>query len=119
MRAVAIDPLNRSVTELDLDGSVESICASLDCAMFQIAHVFETGDTLYVDEDGISRAQDALAGRDGAERAFAFDVDAHQPFYGRGVILGPEDEEGRHTATPPRSCRRQGFRPSPSLLPAP
>lgn len=97
MRAIIIDPFKRSVLETDIDGSAKSICEALGCDMLEIAHQFETGDTLYVDENGIARAQDATSGSDDAERAFAFDVGAHQAFFGKGVILGPEDENGSNT----------------------
>jgi hypothetical protein len=97
MRAIIIDPFKRSVMETDIDGSAGSICEALGCDVLEIAHQFETGDTLYVDESGLSRAQDALNGSEDGERAYAFDVGAHQPFLGKGVILGPEDQTGRHT----------------------
>jgi hypothetical protein len=97
MRAIIIDPFNRSVLETDIDGSAASITELLGCDMLQIAHRFETGDTLYVDEEGLIKAQDALQGSDEGERAFAFDVGAHQPFVGKGVILGPENSKGSHT----------------------
>lgn len=109
MRAIIIDPFRRSVLETDLDGSATSVTEALSCDRMQIAHEFETGDTLYVDEDGISRGIDALRGREAEERAYAFDVGAHQPFLGRGVILGPEDGEGRHTDAVIHTSRLSGI----------
>jgi hypothetical protein len=96
MRAIVIDPFEKSVLEVDLPGSAQSICAALNCDMMEIAVVFETGDVLYVDEEGTLKAEDALQGAAEGERAFGFDVGAHQVFLGKGVILGPENEHG-HT----------------------
>jgi hypothetical protein len=97
MRAIIIDPFKRSVLETDIDGSAAAITELLECNQLQIAHRFETGDTLYVDEEGLIKAQDALQGSEEGERAFAFDVGAHQPFVGKGVILGLENDKGSHT----------------------
>jgi hypothetical protein len=97
MRAIIIDPFKRSVLTTDIDGSAASIVEALGCDMLQIGHRFETGDTLYVDEDGLAKAQDALRGAEDGERAFAFDIGARHFFVGKGVILGPENDRGSHT----------------------
>ena len=109
MRAIIIDPFRRSVLETEIDGSVASLREALSCDCMQIAHEFETGDILYVDEDGIARGIDALRGMEAEERAHAFDVGAHQSFLGRGVILGPEDGEGRHTDAVIHTSRLSGI----------
>jgi hypothetical protein len=59
-----------------------------------MVYEFETGDSLYVDEDGGLRAQEAIARGDDVERAAAFDVGAQRTFLGKGVVLGPEDGLG-------------------------
>ena len=49
-----------------------------------IAHVFDNGDTLMVDDEGLLKPHDK----------FVHVVGAHQPFAGNGVIVGPCDDEG-------------------------
>lgn len=55
----------------------------------EMAHVFPSGDVLYVDEEGLTKE---LAPRPG-DKATCFCVYAHQVFAGRGLIVG-EDERG-------------------------
>ena len=62
MRAIVIDPFEKSVLEVDLPGSSQSICAALNCDMMGIAVVFETGDVLYVDEEGAQKAEENQKG---------------------------------------------------------
>lgn len=96
IRALLIDPSFQSVREAFIDGGFESLQEAVGGSI-EIAHDFPNGDVLYVDEDGLAKAHDAMSGRDDASRAYMFDVGAHQPFAGRGVIVGAEDAEGRHT----------------------
>lgn len=62
----------------------------------QLAHVFENGDHLYVNENGLHDLPEALEGKMEIERAYLFDLGAHQAFAGKGVIVGAEDQSGLH-----------------------
>jgi len=95
MRALIIDPARQTVSEADLDMSLRSLQEAVG-GNIEVAHEFPNGDVLYVNEEGLSRAEDALEGKDDPERAFWFDIDAHQPFAGRGIVVGPEGSAGRH-----------------------
>lgn len=96
MNVILIDPFNRSVIKTAVEADFSSICELIGAARLEFAYAFETGDVLYVNGDGLARAEDAMLGRDEGEHAFAFDVGAHQPFFGKGVVVGPADSEGRH-----------------------
>lgn len=96
IKAVLIDPALQSVRETFIGHGLEALQEAVG-GMVEIAHEFPNGDVLYVDEEGLLKAQDAILGREDAARAFVFDIGAHQPFAGRGVIVGAEDEDGRHT----------------------
>lgn len=56
----------------------------------QIAHIFPSGDVLYVDEEGLTKDLTPGPGK----MATCFCVHAHQVFAGKGLIVG-EDERGR------------------------
>lgn len=95
MRAILIAPERAELSEADLDMSIDALQAAVG-GLIETAHVFDNGDVLYVDENGLSLMGEALQGRAEAAHAFMFDIGAHQPFAGRGVIVGVEDGQGRH-----------------------
>lgn len=96
MRAIQIRPTAQTVEEIDIDMTVGSIQEAVGGGMMEIAHEFDNGDVLYVNEDGLGHGQEALAGAEGrSEFAAYFDLGLHQPFAGPGVIVGGE-VDGRH-----------------------
>jgi len=98
MKAILIVPSVQRVEEIDLDMSYQALSEAVGGPL-EIAHVYENGDTLYVHEEGLLEHREIMAGRlPAGENAFAFELGLHQPFFGKGVIVGPEDAEGRHTA---------------------
>lgn len=95
MRAISIDPMQRVVLEVEVDGGEDPDVASfLDAQAVEPVFVFETGDVLLLDIDSEARAQDALWGSDDASRAFSFDIGAESPFYGPALIVGRGSSHG-------------------------
>lgn len=95
MRALIIDPARQSLREGDMDTNLDSLQEAVGGSI-ELAYEFANGDVLYVNEDGISRAEEALQGKETPEWAFWFEIGAHQPFAGRGLVVGAEDEHGQH-----------------------
>lgn len=95
MRAIIIDPFHQSISECDIDMSLASLQTAVG-GPIEYAFEFENGDVLYVNEEGLLRSDDAMSGKDSPEFAHLFDVEAHQPFAGRGLVVGAEDEHGKH-----------------------
>lgn len=92
MRALLIDPFEQTITVIDYDGSLDML-QKLVGGNIEIAHIFDNEDTLFVNEEGLALQEDAIKGKAEAWRSCAFDIGAHQPFSGRGVIVGEEIDE--------------------------
>lgn len=92
-----------------MDGTAAAVSQIVGGHRLHTAFEFETGDTLYVDEDAFAKGHDAILGLDDEGRAYAFDIGAHQSFLGKGVILGPEDGRGRHTGAVMLTSRLAGI----------
>ena len=79
MRAIIIDPVLRTVEPYTVDRRLASLQAAVG-GLIAFATDLDTGDVLYVNDEGLFADQPkffALAG-------------AHQPFAGRGLLVGPE-----------------------------
>jgi hypothetical protein len=98
MRAILIDPEHRSIAEIQIDGSIDSICAALGCESFEghpwLNGSLETGgDTIYGDAHGLFT--------DPPPRYF-FQVDVDPPGRaatisacpGKGLVVGVDREGG-------------------------
>lgn len=94
MRVILIDPANKTVVEAEQGTMYEDLTEAVK-GMIEIAHVFQNEDVLYVNEEGLLELEEALRGSAEIERAYLFDVGAHQPFAGRGIIVG-EEVDGVH-----------------------
>lgn len=94
MKAILINATAKTVTEVDIDKSKygQHSCQPYydligeECNMIQIATELPNGDTIFVDEESLLR--DSMYTRGW------FDVDAHQPFCGSGVVVGTDEETG-------------------------
>ncbi len=91
MKAIFIDPVNQTVSYVNISTS-DDIVAMIQ-GHLTIAVGYRNGDALYVSDDGLVDFDDAMVGKADAFRAYMFDVRAHQPFAGYGLIVG-ENEEG-------------------------
>jgi hypothetical protein len=84
MRALHIDAAARQVREVQLPdrGSQIKALHALVGGYIEVAHRFPNGDVMFVDEEGLLKGPEHF-----------FDIGAHQPFAGNGVIVGPEIRE--------------------------
>jgi hypothetical protein len=83
MRAILIDAVNHTVTEIQHKGDLEAIYRSINVEMIEVGHYDqETGDTMYVDEEGLIN---------GTEFGFTL---FNREYMGSGIIFGstPEGE---------------------------
>ena len=73
MRAILIDPIEKSFTEVDYNGDWKTIYKHLDCDLF--------------DDEGLMKS----------DQQFFHIRGMSQPFAGRGLVFGPTDDEGGTT----------------------
>lgn len=84
MRAILIDPVERSFTEVDYDGDYKSIYYHLGCDLFDVVFT-EMGD-IYVDDEGLLKPNQKF-----------FMVDNISPLAGKGLVFGRVDDDGNTT----------------------
>ena len=84
MRAILIDPVARSFTEVDYNGDWKTISKHLGCELFDIVFT-ELGD-VYVDDESLFVP----------DKKF-FMIEGCQPLAGRGLVFGRVDDEGDTT----------------------
>lgn len=77
MRAYLIDPTARTVTEVEHDGSLESVYRLTNSACVAAARFNRLGDFVYVDEDASAQPSD-----------FFTIPGLPEPLAGRGLVLG-------------------------------
>jgi hypothetical protein len=87
MRAILIDPVAKTVTEVEHTDDYRDIYKHLECDLFTVVGIDEV-DSVFIDDEGLLKDEPgpffALAGYP-------------QPLAGRGLILGC-DEEGESIA---------------------
>ena len=86
MKALLIDPYERTIKEVKHAGDLKSLYELLDCSMVEAPIDYPNGDTLYCDEEGWVYPREFLAG-------FMF-PDWDYPILGKALIVG-SDEDGR------------------------
>jgi hypothetical protein len=84
MKAFLIDPFNREITEVETDGSLESIYALLQVQMIEVVYM-DNEDCIYVDEEG-------LLGNLLEQAWFAIPDFKEEPLAGRGLVLGTDNK---------------------------
>lgn len=83
MKAFLIDPFAREITEVEHDASgIDGIYELIDAPIFATATFNEFGDTIFVDDEGLFREDQAFFRHDGYP----------QPLAGKGLVLGCDDE---------------------------
>ena len=85
MRAILIDPVEKSFTEVDYNGDWKTISKHLDCDLFDV--VFTDFGDIYLDDEGLMKS----------DQQFFHIRGMSQPFAGRGLVFGPTDDEGGTT----------------------
>ena len=86
MKAILINPQQESIRHISYDGDYKSIYRIIQCTTFEAVYLFDNGDTLWIDEEGLLR-----------ESNFAFDIKADNPKFnqtimGSALILGTDAE---------------------------
>ena len=85
MRALLIDPTEKSFTEVEYNGDWKTIAPLLGCELFTVVYT-DVGD-VFVDDEGLYNTENDFFVLDGVD----------QPLCGRGLIFGPADDEGNTT----------------------
>ena len=84
MKAILINPFDETITEVEYSGDFKQIYKLIDCDYFTISRLCDSDD-LFVDDEGLLKPN----------RYFTW---SGQPFAGKGLILG-HDDEGESIAT--------------------
>lgn len=79
MKAYLIDPVAQTVTEVDYTGHYQNIYTHIQADMFETCKI-EKKDMIFVDEEGLLKLK--------PDSKFFYYKGAHQPFVGRGLVLG-------------------------------
>lgn len=79
MKAILIDPTTRTIKEVDYDGEFKTIYELTSCDCITIARIPDTGDEIYLDDNGMTNSPDKL---------FAFKRSQGQPYAGKGLVVG-------------------------------
>lgn len=83
MRAILIDAKNRVVQEIENKGDLDSIYRAINVEMIEVGNYNpETGDTMYVDEEGLINGT-----------TYGFELFGRQ-YAGSGIIFGTNPETG-------------------------
>ena len=84
MLAYLIDPLAKTVTAIEHDGTLQHIYRQLNCQLIDAVRLDE-GDTVYIDDEGACYEPMAENG--------VFNLKGYpSPLFGRGMVLGSNDE---------------------------
>lgn len=82
MRAILIDPIAKTVTEVDYGGKYTDIYKLIDCDTFTVVGI-ENDDAIYVDDEGLLK--------DDPKYYFLYQGYA-QPLAGKGLVLGTSED---------------------------
>jgi hypothetical protein len=85
MRAILIDPVEKSFTEIEYNGNWKTIAPTLGCELFDVVYT-DFGD-VYVDDEGLLKP----------DQKFFHIRGMSQPFAGRGLVFGLVGPEGETT----------------------
>lgn len=82
MKAILIDAYNKTISEMDIKGDLQSWYDALDVELLESAHYFENGDCVLVDEEGLLKPCNHFFCIAGSEQIFA----------GSGLVVGYDDQ---------------------------
>jgi len=83
MKAILINPENKTVIQIELEKGIDAIYKQLDCDVFTAPVVFENDDTLYCDDEGLFKPE-MIGG--------IIYPDWSYPIVGKSLIIGTNDE---------------------------
>jgi hypothetical protein len=85
MKAILIDPVTRTIKEVDHTGDLKSIYGHLECSTFEAPVTLNNGDIMYCDEEAWCRS------KDGPYAGFMF-LKWEYAILGKGLIVGTGTE---------------------------
>jgi hypothetical protein len=89
MKAFLIDPQEKTVSNIDIDDSLQAYYDVLECRTFDVVRINNEGDVIYVDDEGLFT------------KSYFFTYNGYtSPLAGKGLVLGT-DSEG--ASIPPRN----------------
>jgi hypothetical protein len=91
MRAIVINAQNRTITETEIDGSLESLQQIVGGLIEPVGQGLDDYHHCYVNEEGLLEHP----------RHFFFFKEGHQPLAGNGVILSSTDDGDEAACTLP------------------
>lgn len=81
MKGYLVDPFNRTIEEVEHDGSLDSIYTLIGADCFACAAFDRDGNTAYVDDEGLFKS----------DQQFFLMLNYPQPLAGKGLILGCDE----------------------------
>lgn len=81
MQAFLIDPFDQTVTAVEYSGNYQDIYKLIGASLFDVVRI-RKGDSIYVDDEGLFRE----------EQAFFKHKDYPNPLAGKALVLGTNDE---------------------------
>jgi hypothetical protein len=83
MRAILIDPIERKVTEIEIEGKdYREFYPILGCELYSAGLRFDNEDMMLIDDEGLFKNPD---------RFFVLAEDYPRPIAGRAIIVGTDD----------------------------
>jgi hypothetical protein len=79
MKAILIDPEFHAITEVEYGGSLQDIYELIDCTCIDAIRVNDSGDTIYVDDEGLYNSN-----------FYWRYEDYPHPIAGKGLVLGTD-----------------------------
>lgn len=86
MRAILIDPSAKTITEVVYTGDYQNIYTHIGAYSFDIVHLNNKGDTVFVDDEGLINGKVHIGGM------FRYAGDNPAYLAGKGLILGTDAE---------------------------
>jgi hypothetical protein len=84
MKAFLINPFDKTVSEVDYDGQLESIYRLIDASPFSTVNINDQGDVIILDDEGLYRETQAF-----------YTIEGYvTPLAGRGLVLGTDLSNG-------------------------
>ena len=85
MKGILIDPFTKTVTEMEGDFALQDIDDALHCETITAVRI-GASDCMFLDDEGLLKPHD--------NQEYFYFGNSRQPFAGRALVLGTDDEGG-------------------------
>lgn len=85
MKALLINPADKSVTEITVNEGIKDIYKAIECDCFSCPVTFENGDTMYCDDEGLFKEQEGGI----------MMIDWAYPILGKILLVGSDIKTGK------------------------